>query len=156
MNRLEASIISVQTSEGVSFVELDLSGDTLICLTIDSPDYNPSLKQGTGVVVCVEESAVCVVKGLVGGLGIRNRLECRVAGIEMGEILTYVALDYRGREISAITTTWTAREMALSAGDAVTALMRPNELTLEFLDGTPPPGAVRDVTLSKNPPRARS
>ena len=136
MNRLRGRIISIESNDHVSLVDVDVSGDTFTATLLETPDDASYLRLGNAVDVLFKETEVSLAKGLSGLISLRNRMNTTVKLVRSGVILSEVMLDYRGQQISSIITTRSIKRMDIKAGDEVEALVKANEVTLmEIADG---------------------
>jgi molybdate transport system regulatory protein len=136
MNSLRGRIISIESNDHVSLVDVDVNGDTFTATLLETPEDAPYLRLGNAVDVLFKETEVSLAKGLSGLISLRNRVKTTVKLVRSGVILSEVVMDYRGNTISSIITTRSIARMAIKAGDQVEALVKANEVTLiELEDG---------------------
>ena len=134
MNRLRGRIISIQSNDHVSLVDVDVSGDIFTATLLETPDDATYLRMGNVVDVLFKETEVSLAKGLSGLISLRNRVTTTVKLVRSGIILSEVVLDYRGQAISSIITTGSIRRLDIKPGDEVEALVKANEVTLMEAD----------------------
>lgn len=130
MNRLQGVVTAVQSAGQVALADVEVAGDTLSVLVVESDAQAEYLRPGTAVLVLFQETEVSLAKNLSGLISLRNRLRARIKGMDKGGVLTRVVLDYRGQDIVAIITTRSAERLALAPGDEVEGLIKANEVTL--------------------------
>jgi len=137
LNKLLARIAHIESSGHISLVELrvappggEATGDLFSCVVIETPETAPYLRPGNTVYLIFKETEVSIGKNLSGQLSLRNQLPCVIKGLRKGAILTEICLDYRGIEIGAIITTRSAEKLDLKTGDAVTGLIKANEVSI--------------------------
>lgn len=136
MNSLRGRIISIESNDHVSLVDVDVMGDIFTATLLETPEDAPYLRLGNAVDVLFKETEVSLAKGLSGLISLRNRVKATVKLVRSGVILSEVVMDYRGNTISSIITTRSIARMAIKAGDQVEALVKANEVTLiELEDG---------------------
>lgn len=136
MNRLRGRIISIQSNDHVSLVDVDVSGDIFTATLLETPEDAAYLRVGNVVDVLFKETEVSLAKGLSGLISLRNRVTTTVKLVRSGIILSEVVLDYRGQSISSIITTGSIKRLDIKPGDEVEALVKANEVTLmEAEDG---------------------
>ena len=136
MNSLRGRIISIESNDHVSLVDVDVMGDIFTATLLETPEDAPYLRLGNAVDVLFKETEVSLAKGLSGLISLRNRVKTTVKLVRSGVILSEVVMDYRGNTISSIITTRSIARMAIKAGDQVEALVKANEVTLiELEDG---------------------
>lgn len=131
MNRLPGRIRSVETSGHLSLVDVDVGGDLLACLVLDTPESAPYLAAGTPVAALFKETEVVLARTDPGAVSLRNRLACSVIGREAGRLVTHFRLGYRGLVLHALVTTRSAEALGLGDGDPVLALIKSTEVSLE-------------------------
>lgn len=134
MNSLRGRIISIESNDHVSLVDVDVMGDTFTATLLETPEDAPYLRLGNAVDVLFKETEVSLAKGLSGLISLRNRVKTTVKLVRSGVILSEVVMDYRGNTISSIITTRSIARMAIKAGDQVEALVKANEVTLIGLE----------------------
>ena len=134
MNRLRGRIISIQSNDHVSLVDVDVSGDIFTATLLETPEDAAYLRMGNVVDVLFKETEVSLAKGLSGLISLRNRVNTTVKFVRSGIILSEVVLDYRGQAISSIITTGSIRRLDIKPGDEVEALVKANEVTLMEAD----------------------
>lgn len=130
MNRLQGTVIAVQHAGSVGLVDVNVVGETMTALVVESDSQAEILRPGTPVLVLFQETEVSLAKNLSGLISLRNRLRASVQAIDRGIVLTRVHLDFEGHDLVAIITTRSAERLALAVGDEVESLIKANELTL--------------------------
>ena len=130
MNVLEATITGIESSNHLSLVDLQVQGDPVTVVIVETEDTADYLKQGNRVAVTFKETEVALSRESSVPISLRNRFACTVVGVSEGRILTAIDLDYKGTQIQSIMTTRSARELSLKPGDQVSALVKTNELSL--------------------------
>lgn len=136
MNKLKAAIINIESSEHISLVDLRVNGDIFSCVIIETPETADYLKIGNEVFILFKETEVSIGKNLSGEISLRNQIPGSIKHLERGGVLTKVILDYRGMEIGSVITTRSAEKLNLQVGDAVTGLVKANEVSI--MEGEPP------------------
>lgn len=131
MNKLKGIITAIHSSGEISLVDLDIKGETLSSLLIDTPQSTPYLRLGEELLVLFKETEVSIGKALSGQISCRNRLRTTIRSIERSEILTKLMLDFNGFMIVSIITTRSSDALNLKVGDAVEGLIKSNEITLK-------------------------
>lgn len=131
MNKLPGRILRVESSGDLSLVEVDVGGDDLACLVLDTPETAPYLAPGSAVSVLFKETEVVLARGEPGVISLRNRFACTVEDREAGRLVTHFRLRYRGRLLHALITTRSAETLDLRDGDPVVALIKSTEVSLE-------------------------
>lgn len=130
MNRLQGTVTAVQHSGSVGLVDVNVAGETMTALVVESDAQAEILRPGIPVIVLFQETEVSLAKNLSGLISLRNRLRSSVKSIDRGAVLTKVHLDFQGHDLVAIITTRSAERLVLTLGDEVESLIKANELTL--------------------------
>ena len=128
MNKLSGKIDSIRSSGNISIVKISVNGRILKSVVIETPATAPFLKKDETVNVIFKETEVSLAKNLSGKISLQNKLDCRVAYIENGELLSKVILDYDGEKLVSIITQAAVEDLELKPGDNVTALIKTNEV----------------------------
>ena len=84
-------------------------------------------RPGTGSVRAVEQS---IIVGLAMKLSARNQIPARVTAINTGEAIANVELDASGVPLMASITIEAVRELGLSEGSEVTAVIKASDVIL--------------------------
>lgn len=136
MNRLSGRILGVESSGDLSLVEIDVGGQVLTSLVLDTPESSPHLVAGAETAALFKETEVMLARPGLGPLSVRNRIACRVLGREPGRLVTHFRLDVRlaggGAVVHALVTTRAAEELGLRDGEEVLALVKSTEVSLEL------------------------
>lgn len=136
MNKLRGRIISIQSNDHVSLVDVAVNDDIFTATLLETPDDAPYLKVGNVVEVLFKETEVSLAKGLSGLISLRNRINTTVSAVRSGVILSEVVLVYGAYTLSSIITTGSIKRLDIKPGDSVEALVKANEVTLvEIEDG---------------------
>ena len=139
MNRLSGRILGVESSGDLSLVEVDVGGQVLTSLVLDTPETSPHLGAGAETAALFKETEVMLARPGLGPMSVRNRLACRVLGREPGRLVTHFRLEARlfrdGAEapavVHALVTTRAVAELGLRDGEEVLALVKSTEVSLE-------------------------
>ena len=130
MNRFFGTVAALETEGEISLVEIDVQGDRLTSLVLESESSSAYLAKGKPVTVLFKESEVSVAVGDIPNVSIRNRLPCAVRAINSGRILSHLVLDYRGATLHALISTHAQEALGLKPGLAVYALIKATEVSL--------------------------
>ncbi len=132
MNRIPGSIIAVETTDGMSLVEVAIpSHEVVTALVLDIPATSPYLRAGGKVSVIFKETEVFLAKGTLPMLSVRSRFSAIVQNVQRGILLSEITLDYWGHPIRALITSKSRDAMEIQAGDRVFALVKSTEISLE-------------------------
>ena len=130
MNQLPGRIRTIQTSGGLSLVEITVEDLTFTSVILRGPGGEPDLWEGQSIVVGFKETETSIGKDFRGGLSIRNRIPGVIRRLEKGQLLTRIHLDYRGHTVCSVITTRSAENLELKEGETVWALIKTNEILL--------------------------
>lgn len=130
MNQLQGIVVEVQSNGHLSLVDVRVGDDTFTSIVLETPDNTPYLKAGSAVALLFKATEVSLAKNLSGLISTRNRMAVVVQGIRRGELISEVALDYRGQPFSSVITTRALDRLALAVGDNAEALVKANEMSL--------------------------
>ncbi|HNX54405.1 MAG TPA: TOBE domain-containing protein [Prolixibacteraceae bacterium] len=130
MNRLPATIRSIQHSEAILLIDVSVENELFSALLIESGTQPTWLREGETVDVVFKETEVSLAKNLSGQISTRNRMKCSVLAIDRGELLSKVKLLYQNHVIYSAITTRSVDSLKLKEGDLVEALLKSNEVSL--------------------------
>jgi molybdate transport system regulatory protein len=130
MNRLPGAITAIESNRHMSLVDVAVSGETFSATLLETPETAAYLRVGNPVTLLFKETEVALAKDLSGLISLRNRFVVTVQGIERGDILSAIKLDYAGHALTSIITTRAVARLQLAMGDKVEALVKANEIAL--------------------------
>jgi molybdate transport system regulatory protein len=129
VNRLAGTLVSRESSGAIAKITVNLGPATVTAVLLEEPSFLP--EQGTPVTLCFKESETALARGTFEGkLSIRNRLPCTVKSVEDDGVLCRVNLDFSGTPLAALITSESARDLGLSAGTQVFALVKSTEVMI--------------------------
>lgn len=130
MNQLRGQVAAVDCNGQMSLVNVRVGDDTFTALLLETPESADYLRVGTEVTLLFKETEVSLAKNLSGLISLRNRFPATVCGIEQGDILSAVTLDYRGHRLTSLITSRALVQLQLAVGDEVEALVKANEMMI--------------------------
>ena len=130
MNRLFGTVTVLETEGELSLVEVDVSGARLTSLVLESAGSAGYLAVGKPVTVFFKESEVSLALPPISGLSIRNRIACVIETVTEGRILSHLMLRCEAGALHSLISTHALRELRLSPGQAVEALIKATEVSL--------------------------
>jgi molybdate transport system regulatory protein len=130
VNKLSGRIIRIESSEHMSLVDVDVSGDVFCSVVLETPQTAAYLQAGTPIAVLFKETEVSLAKDLSGGISLRNRAKGVINSIERSRILAKIVLNYKDTQITSIITSRSVDKLALKKGDEVEWLVKTNEVSL--------------------------
>ncbi|CAG0951114.1 hypothetical protein MTYP_00196 [Methylophilaceae bacterium] len=130
MNRLNGRIAAIQSNDHLSLVDVAVGNDLFTATLLETPETYSYLNVGEKVDLLFKETEVSLAKNLSGLISLRNRFTVKVVGIERGEIMSAVKLDYAGCPLTSVITSRAADRLQIVAGDMLEALVKANEIAL--------------------------
>jgi len=125
MNKINATIESIEFHEGISAVTFDAMAHKLMMVSLD---LNKSLKKGTHVTLGIKATHIALSKKLHDDISLSNQLIGSIRNIENGKILCSVILYVKGTYLESIITQKSAQRMNIKIGDEIVALMKASDL----------------------------
>jgi molybdate transport system regulatory protein len=130
MNKLSGKIVRIESSEHMSLVDIDVSGDVFCSVVLETPQTASYLKAGTVITIIFKETEVSIAKNLSGQISMRNRFRGVIHSIESSDILAKIILNYKKTRITSIITSRSVDKLGLKKGDEVEWLVKTNEVSL--------------------------
>ena len=130
MNRLKGKIVAIDHNEHMSLVDVAVGDDLFAATLLETPETADYLKLDNPITLLFKETEISLARNLSGLLTLRNRFPATVTGIERGDILSAVRLDYHGVPLTSIVTTRGVNRLQLAIGDEVEGLVKANEMVL--------------------------
>ena len=130
MNKLLGKIIRIESSEHMSLVDIDVSGEVFCSVVLETPQTAAYLIEGAAITILFKETEVSIAKNLSGQISLRNRFHGVVHSIECSNILAKIILNYKNTQITSIITSRSVDKLALKKGDEVEWLVKTNEVSL--------------------------
>lgn len=125
MNRLEATVISIESEQNLHIVHFDFQGISLSMMGLDLPF---GLQVGSHVVLGAKPSHLAIAKNLSGELSYANQLDATIMSLENGKLLSSLVLHVKGIPLQSFITCKSSHRMHLCEGDAVKLLIKASEL----------------------------
>ena len=130
MNILKGKIVDIQSSDMISIINVDVTGDIFSSIILEGKKSFINYKKGDTVNLLFKETEVGLAKNLSGQISFRNRFSAKIKKIEKGSILAKIVLDYRGKIIESIISTRSASDMKLKENEEIEWLVKTNEVSL--------------------------
>jgi len=130
MNKLTGIISQIQKSGAIMLVDVDVDGHGFSALLIESAAHPVWLQSGNVIDLVFKETEVSLAKGLTGKISMRNRMICKVLGIERGVLLSAVKLQFQNYTITSAITTRAVDSLQITVGEEIEALVKANEVSL--------------------------
>lgn len=132
INKIQGVIEQVTTDGHVSLATITAGEDTFTALAYTTPANAEWLQSGKTVGLEFKAGDMAIAKSFSGEISIRNYFQATVTGVEAGNVLTEVILDYKGQTLYAVITNNAATALELKEGDAVTGLVKSTELAVNY------------------------
>lgn len=130
-NQFPGTTVAVTTGEVMAAVKVRLgSGRELTAAVTVDAVRDLGLAEGSAVLALIKSTEVSLATGAVDGLSIRNRIPGTVVEVAFGGAMAGVKVAVADGELTAVVTAEAARELGLTAGTAVTALLKSTEVAL--------------------------
>jgi molybdate transport system regulatory protein len=146
MNFMTGRIAGIECFGSLALVDVDADADQknlrLTATVIGMAPFKKQLIHNAKVNLLFAETDLALAKNLTGMISTRNRIPCRVIGIDRGQLLASISLVvFTGSDIihstqrlMAIITTRSSYSLELAVGDRVEALIKSNEMRLEIAE----------------------
>ncbi len=128
MNCLDGQIINLISDKNMTIIEMNVSGSSLKTIIIETPATASFLKISNHLNVMFKETEVNIAKEFSGKISLQNILNCSVASINKGILLSQINLNFHSNDISAIITTSDAEYLELKVNDTVSALIKATDI----------------------------
>jgi molybdopterin-binding protein len=125
LNQLKGRITSIQSSQHLSIVDVEVKDDILHLLLLEKPIETI----GSEVNLAFKESEVILSKESINSTA--NICSGRIDKMEEGEILTYVTLLYQDIQIAALVPAATFASLECKPGDIIYWIISPSEISLQ-------------------------
>ena len=130
MNRLKGQIVAIDSNSHMSLVDVAVSLNVFSATLPETPATAEYLVVGSDVTLLFKETEIALAKNLTGLISLRNRIPVSVTGIERGDILSAVKLEYAGMHLVSVITTRAIDRLEIKVGDDLEALIKANEIAL--------------------------
>ena len=130
MNKLPGIIQSINRSEAIMLLDLEVFNHPMSALLTENPFSTDWIKERNSVSVAFKETEVSLMKDFTGKLSIRNQLPCIVTAIEKGPIIGCVHLLFNNHHLTSAITSRSIESMGIKPGDEVTAMIKANEVSV--------------------------
>jgi len=131
VNSLTGNIFQIDTEDQLSLVHVDVGGYIFKSILLETPNTADYLREGQRVQLLFKETEVVLGKPDVEKVvSMQNRVPGQVAEIKRGALLSEVTVSSEIGAVRSIITTGSVDKLNLSPGEAVTALIKTNEIML--------------------------
>ncbi|MBC3872771.1 TOBE domain-containing protein [Undibacterium flavidum] len=131
MNKLPGRIISIETEGSIALIEVAVGELRLSASLLGATEELLAWELDQEVDLIFNEMEVAIAKNLSGQISLRNRLQGKIVGLEIGKVLARVVFIVdRIHLISAVITSRSAIKLELRLGDEIEGLVKSNEMNL--------------------------
>lgn len=127
MSQLIASIININTLDGLNIVQFDFLG---IPLKMMSLDLSKDIQVGKKVLLGVKSTNISIAKNLQGEISLSNQIIAKIQNVQNGELLSSITLKKDDILIESIITVDSSKRMDLKENDEVTLLIKASDLSI--------------------------
>lgn len=129
MNSFQGTITSLTGSDTISLVKV-LVKDTSVSALFIKNSNNDLFSEGDSVRVIFKETEVIMAKGDVSNISLQNKFTGTITAIENSKVLSKIEIDSHIGSIHSIITSNAVKQLNLTVGDAVHAMVKTNEILL--------------------------
>ncbi len=130
MNCLQGKITQLDVYENLTLVSIRVGEVIMKSIVIETPSSCSYLVEGKAIKALFKETEVIIGKGNNLGISLQNRFNCIITHIEQGVLLSKLTLATQGNELFSIITTNAVKQLGLSKGQEVLAMIKTNEIML--------------------------
>jgi molybdopterin-binding protein len=130
MNILKGTIEKLSISGSLTLIGIKVENIAMSAIVIDTPKTVPYLKIGTTITVVFKETEVIIAKGNTDGISLRNKFKGTIESLESKELLSKLIINTNVGKISSIITTNAVKQLNLTIGTDVTAMVKTNEILI--------------------------
>ena len=130
MNTLRGTISEVRSQNHMSLVTINVQGNAMRSIVLDSPATANYLHEGHEVSVLFKETEVILAIPGEHHISLQNQLLCTVTYVDKGNLLGKVVMSFEGNSITSIVTARAVDQLSLVPGNKIMALIKTNEIML--------------------------
>jgi molybdenum-pterin binding domain len=131
MNTIKGTVISVNSANGVSEVEVKTPLGNIYAVVLERPGEAEFVKENKQVKCIFKETEVLLLREKVSQI---NLFEGTIRSLEKGRVLSMLVVDCKGQEIRVMLTSRQVDTLGLSQGTKVYMLLSPMHVILEAED----------------------
>jgi len=132
MNKFSGQIAKVSVEGQLSVVDVNCSGVMFKAIMLETPESFTELVPSRAVNVLIKETEIVLTPEPNPVISMRNRVRGPIKRIDEGQLLCSVVIDTEIGEVESVITRNAVKELALTQGSKVTALIKTNEVMLSF------------------------
>lgn len=126
MNSIEATITSIENSDILHIVELNVDKQSLYMMSLELPN----IQIGSQVRLGIKPMNIAIAKRFSGSFSFSNKLFATIKDIHIGELLCSVRVDFNERELEAIMTRRAIQDMHLKVDDTVVLFIKASDISI--------------------------
>ena len=130
MNVLKGNIAEIRVNGELSIIRVDMKGNLLSCIVIDTLETADYLVVGGEVRVIFKDTEVIIATGETQGISLRNNFRGKGSRIDSDILLSKLTIGTPVGDITSIITSNAVKELGIKEGTEVTAMIKTNELIL--------------------------
>ncbi|AWV97210.1 TOBE domain-containing protein [Arcticibacterium luteifluviistationis] len=131
MNSFSGHIAQIESSGNISIVSVAIDEKlTLKSVIIDTQETAPYLVEGAAVKTLFKETEVIISLEQDLAISLQNRIAGTVSEIEKGALLSRIVIDTDNGSLVSIISTQAAKNLKLTKGLHITAMIKLNEIIL--------------------------
>lgn len=130
MNVLEGEIYNIESSKGISLIDIKIDDDNFSALIINSDATESYIQKGNRVKMLFKETEISLKKYHKNIVKRQNKIIVEVNSIIKGQILSEVKLEYKNKTITALILTRLLNELLLEEKNKAVMVLRSQELLL--------------------------
>lgn len=131
MNTIKGTVISVNSANGVSEVEVKTPLGNIYAVVLERPGEAEFVKENKQVKCIFKETEILLLREKVSQI---NLFEGTIRSLEKGRVLSMLVVDCKGQEIRVMLTSRQVDTLGLSQGTKVYMLLSPMHVILEAED----------------------
>jgi molybdate transport system regulatory protein len=132
MNRFAGHIAVWKTEGHLTLIDVTCGEITFKAVVLESPETLPEIADGNEVDVIFKETEVIIGLDPMSPISLRNRILCVIDDIDHGSLLCNLRMKCSEGSINSIITSHAVKQLQLEIGKKVWAMIKTNEVMLEF------------------------
>ncbi|MDE6885476.1 MAG: TOBE domain-containing protein [Helicobacteraceae bacterium] len=129
MNKIQATIISIESQNNISLVRLETASNIFSALILN---LHKKASIGAECNVLFKENEVMVAHKNYTLISARNRFVSKVKQIETDNIFARITFEFSGTEITSLITKEASKALNIKVGEEFVWFVKSNEVALEF------------------------
>ena len=130
MNTLNGKISAIEVNGSLTSVAVKVNEIILKSIVIETPETVSYLKKGHDLKVLFKETEVIIGTGDTSNVSLQNKIPGSVISIEKGTLVSKITIESPVGNITAVISTSAVESLNLQKGQAVTAMIKTNEILL--------------------------